>query len=503
MTICETEIFDNFSAQLGEIAWHTFTIDKSVDQVSQNHFKQLKPYLKKYRPKRFLELACYFHYTANLINGHFATDTYLCDISPHSLVGGKKASTNAGIAANSKLIASDFHDIPFEDESFDFVYISSAVHHTRTPEVVLQECLRVLCDGGILYINNEPCEREFAFHKFRTNRRANFTDFEKYIDSQGLLRTITSYLFQARPEELFGMVENDQISLDTYLSCVSSHKLLELKLDWRTHLSALDELILNSDLRFSELANLINSELNSRLSNAIIKRNEELMGMSLPTPAEIDSMSQRVAESITKLPRKGLERDKALTRLFGGILQMTVRKNGKSSKLAELKQYKKLPMEDDVHIKPLRGMGYEVMIDRPLLPHIPNNESDKLAKIFPPTEWSTQTSDLGTHAALIPKCSEPNIHLLAPANSILLIRMFTPCPNEAYKIVFLANGSPLEEMVVANAESRLLRKLLIDPLDKITLRFVDLQNSQLPQPKMIRIPVMQLIPVQPGSTSEP
>src|SRR5690606_7017523 len=44
----------------------------------------------------------------------------------------------------------DMHQLEFEDECFDFVYSSLAIHYSRQPEDVYREIFRVLKPGGSL-----------------------------------------------------------------------------------------------------------------------------------------------------------------------------------------------------------------------------------------------------------------------------------------------------------------------------------------------------------------
>lgn len=49
-----------------------------------------------------------------------------------------------------KFSVADMHELPFEDETFDFVYSSLVVHYSGTPSVVYDEINRVLKKGGQL-----------------------------------------------------------------------------------------------------------------------------------------------------------------------------------------------------------------------------------------------------------------------------------------------------------------------------------------------------------------
>lgn len=488
------DVIDRYGAQLGEIAWHTFTIDPSIEQVSRNHYEELKPLLKKYKTKKFLEIACYAHYTGHLIH-ETGIDATLCDISPYSLTNGKKACLEAGHPANARLVASDFHDLPFEDESFDFVFIASAVHHTITPSVVLNECLRVLSKKGILYLYNEPCQRAFSFYKFRTNRRPDFSDFEKYIDEKGLLRLVTSFMFQGRPEELFGMVENDRIPLSTYTDVCQFGEVKDMALAWQAHLSDLDQEILDAKLSEKELAELIKTEINARLQDGEISKREKMMGMCKPTSAEIENLSSSIAHAILSAPKNGIERDIAMTDIFGGAIKLLLKKkvNNPDSESID-KSALTLPIDNGVHVKPLLGDGYIINIDTPLLPNIQTADEKLLRNFYPEKDWVLEQAETG-NKALIANSKNPHLNLVDIECAVLVIRMFTPFPGEPYKIQLHCGDELINELTVANSESRIIKQVLSDSASTFSFSFTDLDGNPLEARRNIRLPVIQLIPI--------
>ena len=125
-----------------------------------------------------------------------------------------------GIAAQPQLVAGDFHALPFEDNSFDVVYISSAIHHTWKYETVISELQRVLAPGGLLLLLNEPCHRQCCFYGFRTNRPANFTKFESALNDLGIIRTFAEpYLWEQARDTLLARSENQTIPLRRLLTC--------------------------------------------------------------------------------------------------------------------------------------------------------------------------------------------------------------------------------------------------------------------------------------------
>ncbi len=93
--------------------------------------------------------------------------------------------------------AGDAHQLEIEDESFDTVSISNALHHVRRPEVVLDELRRLLRRGGILVVNEmirdglEPDEenaRDLHHFKARIDRLKGIEHRETYTDDE--LRTV-------------------------------------------------------------------------------------------------------------------------------------------------------------------------------------------------------------------------------------------------------------------------------------------------------------------------
>lgn len=50
-------------------------------------------------------------------------------------------------------VCGDFFNMPFEDESFDYVVAGEVLEHTEKPEEFIKECLRVLKKGGTLALS--------------------------------------------------------------------------------------------------------------------------------------------------------------------------------------------------------------------------------------------------------------------------------------------------------------------------------------------------------------
>jgi len=55
-------------------------------------------------------------------------------------------------------VVGDAEKLPFEDNSFDRIILTCVLHHVDSPANVLNECRRVIRDGGVLsiYLPNDP-----------------------------------------------------------------------------------------------------------------------------------------------------------------------------------------------------------------------------------------------------------------------------------------------------------------------------------------------------------
>jgi len=78
---------------------------------------------------------------------------YGIDLSPQMV---KIASRHAGYLRNARLIVADAAEIPFENESVDFIVSTGSLHHWSRPAKVFEECHRILKPGSQAWIY-DPC----------------------------------------------------------------------------------------------------------------------------------------------------------------------------------------------------------------------------------------------------------------------------------------------------------------------------------------------------------
>lgn len=105
----------------------------------------LQRYLPKNNDARILDAACGTgRISAKLVKRGFLPD--LCDISSAMLDVARKKMTDLGVGSKVRIVECDIRELPFEDESYDFV-----ICWDGTMEA-LGELIRVTKKGGIVSI---------------------------------------------------------------------------------------------------------------------------------------------------------------------------------------------------------------------------------------------------------------------------------------------------------------------------------------------------------------
>lgn len=303
---------ERFGPLLGESVWHTVTVDPTLQEVSELHFRAVQDILVRHGQHlppalKILEVAAYAHTTGYALAHRLEADSTLLDVSASTLRLGRKTARQQNLPLDrTRLVAADFHTLPFEDSQFHIVYICSALHHTWNWQQVLAELTRVLAPGGLLLLENEPCRREFCFYRFRTNRINNFTPFETRLDQLGIVRTVAEPYLGSRPETLFGMVENQTIPLDELKRAVENAcDLLECSVTPEVCMGSLEqEMLKHRTMDAAGLAAWLSSRLGEIFSQAApaLGETEKGMGFSLPEEKEVTALCNRVAGLLNELP---------------------------------------------------------------------------------------------------------------------------------------------------------------------------------------------------------
>jgi SAM-dependent methyltransferase len=506
-----TDPFDGIlapiAAQLGEIVWHSYTADAQLEAKSREHLTAITAAMRQIDPPadgrlRVLEVGAYAHFTGQMLASELAVDAVVCDISADSLKHGARAAIERGYRTPATLAAADFHDLPFETSYFDIVFIASAVHHTWRPEAVLRECFRVLRPGGVFVMYNEPCRRELCFYQFRSNREDSFTPFERHLASAGLLRTVSSPFYGSRPEQLFGMIENDRIPLSTLLRELEAGGTpLELTADAAACLGPFEEQVLAIGREHGDagriaaaLLDLVRRHVGQ--AAAALGERDRLLGFSLPDDEALRALARRVAPDLAALAGcDSRERALVLARMFGASVRATVRRGGSGGRAERL--FRRTPVENEnVWWDPPQAPGVEFSPSELLLPDIQTTPAAMMHH-FPSEQWLHSVEDAGVSLANVRSTPDVLTHAADVGRSVILLaRFYAVCLNdEFYRIRVLADGVPIDTHVICQSESRLSRSLLHRCPDRISFVFEGLDGQPVDRPMHLRISVLQMLPV--------
>jgi ubiquinone/menaquinone biosynthesis C-methylase UbiE len=487
-------VITKFSAQLGEIAWHSVNVDHDFDTASVAHTEFVKAMISQVgpvasaRPLRFLEVAPYLHTTAQSLNQSHGMDATACDISPHSLRLGAAHYQRTMGAGMATLVASDFHDLPFSDGFFDITFIASAVHHTWRPETVIGELIRVTRAGGLIILYNEPVGSRGCFYRFRTSRAGEYTAWEQKLVDAGLLRILSSPFPGSRDEELFGMVENDRIALSVYQP--PGVDIINRTLT--PHPASLDEHFAQKKLSATEISATLNSKLAPLRES--LGRKEALMGFDLPTASDVDDFSATYAEQTKQLSAaKGDARLEQSASLYGATMQVVYRKHGTAP--ASSNKWRREGLVDDgvVVSRPVVGRVH-VALTETQMPAIEVRDAIALAQHFPTSDWLLL--DQGSLYAQCLLGRRGRISLPTPhqARQVLLLRYFAVANDTGpYWVDLYAGEVCIASHAICKNESRLLKLPLPADCRELEIRLREDGDVPMTFHLAIRVPYLNTV----------
>ena len=492
-----------YGPQLGEMIWHSVHHDARIEGMVEQQGAVMLALIERYglqaqgRPIRILEVGAYSHYTVHEVAGRLGGVGVANDISPAALRVGGELARAKGIAVDGTLVASDFHELPFSSGYFDLAFISSAVHHTFRPWIVLDELFRVVRPGGVVHLENEPVGRVFSLYQFRCNRDDRRTPFELEVERLGLTRTLSSPFPGSRDEELFGMIENDCIPLDTYLDAFARNgETLSLELNYAVMFGPVEQAVLTlpRDGRLVErLVELLSAPL--REVAALFTERDLLLGFSLPRREQVWMMCYAAAAALRTLPPPEAPSYRArIASLFGAALCATIRRTDGTQSDTLLRR--PLPKRDGVYLDfPDTGALRLDLLD-PRLPEINTAAEPALAAAYPRADWERIVEPLGFFT-LVNRGGRAVIRVPAlDDDGLLLLRYYAVAKEHPYMVQLSVEGREIASDLVVINESHLLRALVPAGTRGITLLLTLLDGTPIEDNRSLHLAVAQLVRVR-------
>lgn len=147
-------------------------------------------YLKKIFPSPlFLEFGAGYAQGSILLTNRYHAEGFASDISDKTLSSGKNFLRDLGFKKMPALVACDANELPFKDNSFNFVFCFQTLHHFPDPKPIFAEVYRVLKPGGYFYFGEEPVAQAVNLNLWR--RDMHLTRLEKILKVTGILHFIS------------------------------------------------------------------------------------------------------------------------------------------------------------------------------------------------------------------------------------------------------------------------------------------------------------------------
>lgn len=221
-----------------------------LGKVNRAHTYVEKPMMKSMMPdlkdKKSLLLGCGTGDESQLLKEFNGENIIGIDISKESIELAKNTYPEYNF------LVGDMHNLPFEDEYFDFIYSSLAIHYSSNPKKVYEEAFRVLKNEGyFLFSVGHPLrwtsekvkinEEEFKLLGYQNSSTINkiygnyntFTKIEEYLACEDM----TFLMYIASPSTHFKLLRECGFQVEDFSEsrCIDDLKELDYNYWYRYH----------------------------------------------------------------------------------------------------------------------------------------------------------------------------------------------------------------------------------------------------------------------------
>lgn len=206
----------------------------------------MKSMMLDLKDKKTLMIGCGTGEETKLLEEYNAKNIVGIDISKNSIEIAQKTYPD------HKFIIADMHNLPFEDNTFDFIYSSLAIHYSDNPEKVYMEVNRVLKkDGCFLFSVGHPLRwtsdkviidnNEYKLLGYQNSSTENkiygkynsFTKIEEYLACEDM----TFSLYINSPSTVFKLLKKCGFIVEDFSEskCVDELKKIDYNYWYRYH----------------------------------------------------------------------------------------------------------------------------------------------------------------------------------------------------------------------------------------------------------------------------
>jgi len=139
-----------------------------------------------------LDVGCGYGAFARFLSQRFGCRVLATNISERELEWGRELTEKAGLDDLVAFEWADFHDLPYDDESFDFYTSQEAFLHAADKKMVLREAYRTLKPGGHLVFTDiliresaSPEDRERIYERIKLSDMWDDSDYLMALEELG------------------------------------------------------------------------------------------------------------------------------------------------------------------------------------------------------------------------------------------------------------------------------------------------------------------------------
>ena len=171
----------------------------------------------------FLEIGANAGHTSYMLANQFGGEGFALDISADALRHGTMLMDRWQLARAPIRVAGDAVNLPFRDNSLQFVMACQLLSQFMNIESVFLEVKRVLAPGGVFLFTEEPLRRLLSLRIYRAPYQERMKPWERRLFDWGLLGYLSQDVIGAEQEESFGIRQNHKMYLTDWHRLITKH----------------------------------------------------------------------------------------------------------------------------------------------------------------------------------------------------------------------------------------------------------------------------------------
>jgi ubiquinone/menaquinone biosynthesis C-methylase UbiE len=171
----------------------------------------------------FLEIGANAGHTSYMLANQFGGEGFALDLSADALRHGTVLMDRWHLARAPVRVAGDAVNLPFRDNSLQFVMACQLLSQFMNIESVFVEVKRVLAPGGVFLFTEEPLRRLLSLRIYRAPYQERMKPWERKLFDWGLLGYLSQDVIGAEQEENFGIRQNHRMYLTDWHRLITKH----------------------------------------------------------------------------------------------------------------------------------------------------------------------------------------------------------------------------------------------------------------------------------------